>query len=848
MGDARIGVEEEFHVVDLASRQAAPEVDALLARLGSGGSFSPELQRSLVETNTPPCSTLDELRANVVRLRGELAGAAHGLGLGVVAAGSVPLNNPSDDDVTPDARFAHMQREYQVLVREQHICGVQFHVDVPDRDMAVAVMQRAAPWLPVFLALSVSSPYWRGNDTGYASSRTLVWQRWPTAGPPTPVADAAEYDRLIADLIASGTISDPGMVYFDVRPSAHIPTIELRVCDACPSVDTVVLLGGLFRALVVRARAEQEAGHPMPGIRHELLRAATWRAARSGLESDLVDLDHPFGPRLVPASTMVTNLIRLLRDPLTDAGDWEQVTQLAQAVLSRGSAAAGQRRAFGRRGEYRDVVDTLLADTHNWPRPRTPPPTAPPRLPAVLAGYESTGFDEVVALGERVLPQYGWLFRALDRLGLDGLAMRELERDSEQRSRGVTFRVTDGGEDRLFPLDLVPRIVTADDWTALQAGLTQRVRALEAFLTDVYGERAGIKDGVLPESLASGAHGWRPDGELAQPGVPRAVVSGVDLVREGRDRWLVLEDNLRVPSGIGYAITSRRLVRSVLPELEPPAGVVPVDGVPELLHKTLLSAMPPKAGVDGVVALLSAGPIDSAFYEHRLLADSMDVPLVTPADLVVRDGVVLHDGLRIDVLYRRMDEENLLAAKGADGHSLADPLRAAIADGSVSVVNALGNGIGDDKAVYAYLPRMIEYYLGEQPLLPNVTTYHCAEREQMEEVLRRIGELVLKPVDGYGGAGLVIGPHADEAALAEVAAKIRDAPDRWVAQELVRLSTHPTFAGNRIEPRAVDLRAFVFHGERPEVAPAALTRVAQHGSMIVNSSKGGGAKDTWILR
>jgi carboxylate-amine ligase len=499
------------------------------------------------------------------------------------------------------------------------------------------------------------------------------------------------------------------------------------------------------------------------------------------------------------------------------------------------------------------VVDSLLAETLGEPLPRTPPPSSPPRLPAVLSGYEPSGFDEVVALGGRVLPHYGWLFRALDRMGLDGIAQREVERDSEQRARKVTFRVSDHGEDQLFPLDLIPRIVSAADWTSLQTGLTQRVRALEAFLSDVYGEQAAIKDGVLPSALATPGHGWTESGKLARPGLPRAAVSGIDLVRDHGDKWLVLEDNLRVPSGIGYAITSRRLVRSVLPELEPPAGVVPVEGVPELLHKMLLAAMPPGAGPDGTVALLSSGPIDSAYYEHQLLAESMDVSLVTPGDLVIRDGVVWrndqgHLTQRLDVLYRRMDEANLLAATGADGRPLGEDLKAAIVGGTVSVVNALGNGIGDDKAVYAYLPAMISYYLGERPLLANVPTFHCADPDQRAEVLSRIGELVLKPVDGSGGAGIVIGPHADPRTLAEVSERIRTEPDRWVAQELIRLSTHPTFAGDRIEPRAVDLRAFVFNGERPEVAPAALTRVAPSGSLIVNSSRGGGAKDTWILR
>jgi carboxylate-amine ligase len=851
MAVTRIGVEEEFHVVDLETRHTAPEADALLGQL-TGEGFSLELQRSLVETNTKPCLQLGELRAELVRLRTALADVADPLGLGVVAAGSVPLTNPADTDVSHGDRFARMQREYQMLAREQHICGTQVHVDVPDRDVAIQVMQQVAPWLPVLLALSASSPYWQGADSGYASSRTLVWQRWPTAGPPGPMSSAAEYDELIAALVASGTISDPGMVYFDVRPSAHVSTVELRVCDACPRVDDVVLLAGLFRALVARARIDTDAGRPL-AIRHELLRAATWRAARSGLESDLVDLHHEDGPRLSPAMTMVDQLLGTVRDQLEDTGDWDVVTELATAALARGSAAARQRRSFGRRGEYRDVVDSLLAETHGWPQPRTPPSTAPPRLPAVLRGYQPTDYDEVVALGGRVLPHYGWLFRALDGIGLEGLAMREIDRDAEQRSRGVTFRVSDDSQDRLFPLDLLPRIVTASDWTALQAGLIQRVRALEAFLADIYGERAAVADGILPPSLATTAHGWSEHGGLARAGLPRAVVSGIDLVRDHTNQWLVLEDNLRVPSGIGYAITSRRLVRSVLPELEPPAGVVPVEGVPELLHKALLAATPPKADGDGAVALLTGGPSDSAFYEHQLLAEAMAVPLVLPGQLSISGGLThwhREDGepVRLDVLYRRIDEGSLLRATGVDGEALGGPLCAAISGGTLSVVNAFGNGVGDDKAVYAYLPAMISYYLGERPLLPNVRTYHCADADLRAEVLARVGELVLKPVDGYGGRGIVIGPYADAATLDAVSAQIRAEPDRWVAQELVRLSTHPTFAGDRIEPRAVDLRAFVFHGEQPEVAPATLTRVAPAGSLIVNSSRGGGAKDTWILR
>jgi len=415
---------------------------------------------------------------------------------------------------------------------------------------------------------------------------------------------------------------------------------------------------------------------------------------------------------------------------------------------------------------------------------------------------------------------------------------------TEQQARGVTFRVADDEPDRLFPLDLVPRIITADHWATLTPGLIQRVRALEAFLHDVYGAQEAIRDGVVPASVVTGSPGWSRFGELCSQRTVRAAVSGIDLVRDSAQGWLVLEDNLRVPSGIGYAMISRRLVRSVLPDLEPPAGVVPLEGVPELLRKTLEAADP--AG-DGI-ALLSAGPIDAAFYEHRLLAEQMDVPLITPGELTVTDSGVYAHGHRLGVLYRRLDEQTLLDATGADGRPVGLAICAAVADGRVSLLNALGNGVADDKRVYAYVPDMITYYLGEQVLLGNVRTYPCADPHHLAEVLDRLGELVLKPVNGYGGHGVVIGPDANPGELAELAATVAAHPEEWVAQDLVSLSTHPTFGGTRLEPRAVDLRAFVLLGERPEVAPAALTRVARSGSMIVNSSRGGGAKDTWILR
>ncbi len=852
-----LGAEEEFHVVDLATRRSAPEVDALLSQL-DGAEFAPELQRSLVETNTPVCATLDELRHHLRRLRATLESVAAPLGLGVVAAGTVPLADLEGDDISAGARYERMQHEYQLLVREQHICGAQVHVDVPDRDVAVQVVRRVAPYLPTLLAISASSPYWRGRDTGYASYRSMVWSRWPTAGPPGHVETAADYDQMVSELIASGTISDPGMVYFDIRPSAHLPTVELRVCDACPQVDDVVLIAGLFRALVGKAREDLDAGLPLPPNRHELLRAASWRAARSGLEGDLVDLspDPRQPPTLVSPPILIEQLVNHLRPQLEELGDWEQVVELTRATLGRGSAAAGQRRAFGRRGEITDVVDALLAHTQGRIPVFEPRPDQP-LTSELLAAYHPTSFDEAVSDAGTVRPHYGFMFRALDRMGRRGLVAAEQALQTEQRARGVTFRVGDGEPDRLFPLDLVPRIVTAEDWAGLGAGLTQRVRALEAFVRDVYGHRRIVADGVVPAAVVDDAPGWSRLGKLVPEDAVRIAVAGVDLVRDRADHWLVLEDNLRVPSGIGYSIMSRRLIRSVMPDLEAPAGVVGLEAVPGQLKAALLSATVPDEPGSDEVALLSAGPVDSAYFEHKLLADRMGVPLVTPRDLqVTEDGVHLVEvggRRRLSALYRRLDERTLLTATGADQRPIGRAICNAAARGKVALLNALGNGVADDKLVYAYVPQMISYYLGEDVLLDNVPTYPCVDPERREEVLDRLDELVLKPVDGYGGVGIVIGPHAGPGELADVAEAIRADPAGWVAQDLVQLSTHPTFSGDKLEPRAVDLRAFVLQsrfGTAPhvEVLPAALSRVAPAGSMIVNSSRGGGAKDTWVLR
>ncbi|MEV6342480.1 carboxylate--amine ligase/circularly permuted type 2 ATP-grasp protein [Actinoplanes sp. NPDC051851] len=838
-----LGVEEELHVVDLATRELVPNAPDVLDRLDPQH-FSAELHRSVVETNTPVATTLDDLRAGIVSRRRTAVGVAEGLGLGLVAAGTVPLVDADALHVTPTSRYRRMLQEYQMLVREQLICGAQVHVGVPDRDEAVAVAQRVTPALPVLLALSASSPFWMGEDSGYASVRSLVWLRWPTAGDSGVLRSAAEHDALVSDLIASGTISDPKMVYFDVRPSAHVPTVELRVTDACPDVDTVVLLAGLFRALVLRAREEHRAGLPLPDPRPPLHRAAMWRAARSGLEGDLLDL--PRAPIPVPATTAVEHLVGELRPYLEELGDWEQVFDLSARALSRGSAASRQRRALARRGRLSDVVDQLIAETRGGAAAVGPAGTS---APSRLLPYAADG-DEAFP-GCTVAPEYTGILPVLSALGAPGLRQREDARDEEQRANGVTFSVAGEAATRLFPFDLVPRIVPAEDWRRLDAGLIQRVRALDAFVNDVYDERRVVADGIVPEWVIDGSPELRASGALVRrPGV-RAQVAGVDLVRDGDGNWCVLEDNLRVPSGIAYAMQNRRLTETVLPELPQPRGLIPVTGTPALLKEALLAAAGPAAGDDPAVVVLSQGPDDSAWFEHRMLAEAMGVPVVRSVDLFVDDGRVyrLTGGKRhpVDVIYLRMGEDSLVHSPGADGMPLGPSLVAALHADTVTLANALGNGIGDDKAVYAYVPRLIEYYLNEKPLLADVPTYLCGLPEQRAEVLARLDELVCKPVDGYGGDRIVIGPHATADELDALRRQIRTAPHRWVAQELVQLSTHPVFDGHQLAPRHVDLRAFVFTGTRSVVAPAALTRVAPAGSMIVNSSRGGGSKDTWLL-
>jgi carboxylate-amine ligase len=364
-------VEEEFHIVDLRTRRLTARADLLLEALPQD-SFTQELMRSTVESNSAPFLALEDLARDLCALRGQVIRQADELGLGINAAGSAPLVETGEPKVSPEPRYERMLSDYQQLTREQLICGTHVHAECTDRDLAVIVAHRLAPWLPPLLALSASSPYWDGEDTGYASYRSLVWQRWPTAGPIARYGSAAEYEEMIGELIRSEVISDPGMLYFDIRPSQHVPTVELRICDSCPRVADIVLIAGLFRALVARECEAVRQGVERE-VHLEAVRAATWQAARSGLEGELID---PVGgvPRAAPV--VIRRLVEGLRPQLEESGDWELVSGLAEEALARGSSAERQRRAFARRGRLADVVDLLLAETRacDWDRPAGDPP------------------------------------------------------------------------------------------------------------------------------------------------------------------------------------------------------------------------------------------------------------------------------------------------------------------------------------------------------------------------------------------------------------------------------------------------------------------------------------------
>lgn len=833
--DLTLGAEEELHLIDVASRKLSARAPQVLSRLPTAN-YSAEIQRTTVETNTDVVDSLAGLRQEILRLRRGLLEVIGPEGMGVAAVGTAPRSAFADFELTTTGRYGRMQEQYRLLVDEQLICGTQIHVGVTGKELAIAICQRITRDLPVLLALSASSPYWNGQDTGYASIRSIIWQRWPSAGATGPLASAQEYDELVADLIRSGVIADARMAYFDVRPSSHEPTLELRVCDACPVVDDAILIAGLFRAIVREAERDIAEALPFKPLPLPIHRAAMWRAARGGLSSDLLDLSGR--PRPIPAPQAVRDLVARIRPHLAELGDYEEVRELAETALARGNSADRQRAAFAERGELDDVVDLVLEETRG-------PASGIPAADPALRTYRSRAGDEAIGLGSRPRQAYREVIRFYSTLGPAETARRNAARDAWSKENGLTFTV--GGEERAFRVDLVPRLITRFEWSELSAGLVQRARAIEMFLQDVYGERRILKDRVLPE-LVLGAPGWRLEASRLPAGTVRAPVMGFDIVRNEFGGWRVLEDNVRNPSGTAYALTVRELMDAVVPDLPRPPGLLdPRDALGPLRRALLGRSWP-----DGTGAVFSSGPRTSAWYEHRRLAHELGFLLVGADDLEVRDGRVLHkpDGRAIDALYLRLDDE-LVDVVDSGGERIGDRVLDVAAEGRVFLANAPGNGVADDKAMYCLVPELIGFYLGERPRLDSVPTYRPQYEAEARIVLERVGELVTKPVDGHGGRGVLIGPVATASVVAARRAEIAENPRRWVAQEVVPLSSHPTLDGPRLEPRHVDLRAFVHvTGTGPEdcrLAGLALTRVAQARSLLVNSTQGGGAKDTWIL-
>ncbi len=424
------------------------------------------------------------------------------------------------------------------------------------------------------------------------------------------------------------------------------------------------------------------------------------------------------------------------------------------------------------------------------------------------------------------------------------------------RRIGITFAVYNEGGDpeRLIPFDIIPRIIDREAWTVLERGLTQRVRALNAFLQDTYNGCEIVKSGRIPSDLILGNESFRPEMQgFTPPAGAFTHVAGIDIVRTGEHEFHVLEDNCRTPSGVSYMLENREAMIRLFPELVSAHGIVPISRYPEELLETLRDAAPPACRHSPTVVLLTPGQYNSAYYEHSFLADEMGIELVEGPDLFVDGGLVYmrttEGPRRVDVIYRRIDDDFIDPLTFRADSALGVPgLFAAYRAGAVTLANAVGTGIADDKGIYPFVPEMIRFYLGEQPILANVHTWRCAEKDDLAYVLEHLGDLVVKETRGSGGYGMLVGPTSTKEQRDLFATKILANPDEYIAQPTLALSTCPTFVEQGIAPRHVDLRPFVLYGKQVRIVAGGLTRVAlRDGSLVVNSSQGGGTKDTWVL-
>jgi uncharacterized circularly permuted ATP-grasp superfamily protein len=466
-------------------------------------------------------------------------------------------------------------------------------------------------------------------------------------------------------------------------------------------------------------------------------------------------------------------------------------------------------------------------------------------------------FDEMGGVEGVPRPVYSEVAAWFREANPELIANRKAEAEAFFRRIGITFAVygDEAGAERIIPFDILPRILSASEWNRLAAGLEQRVMALNAFIGDVYGAREIVKAGIVPEDLILANPAFRPEMTRIKP--TRGLythIAGIDLVRTGPDQFHVLEDNARTPSGVSYMMENREAMLRLFPDLFSNLRVKPVDQYPDELIATLRSLAPPTASSEPTVVLLTPGPFNSAYYEHSFLADRMGVELVEGRDLFVRGNIVYmrttEGPQRVDVIYRRIDDDFLDPLAFRPDSTLGVPgLMSAYKAGNVTLTNAVGTGVADDKAVYSYMPEIVRFYTGKDAMLANVETWRCREPAALSHVLANLGELVVKEVNGSGGYGMLVGPHATKAQRDAFAAKIRANPENYIAQPTLALSTVPCYVDEGLAPRHVDLRPFVLTGaDRVRIVPGGLTRVAlKKGSLVVNSSQGGGTKDTWVL-
>ena len=464
-------------------------------------------------------------------------------------------------------------------------------------------------------------------------------------------------------------------------------------------------------------------------------------------------------------------------------------------------------------------------------------------------------YDELFDADGRPRPGAQLLVDMIESLPPGDLAMRQKAAESLLLKMGITFNVygRDEGAEKIFPFDIIPRIVPADDWLQIEAGLKQRIFALNTFLQDIYNDKKILKDKVVPEDLVLSSRTYRRECEGFTP--PRGIwchVTGTDLVRDRDGRFYVLEDNLRCPSGVSYVLENRQVLKRTFPQVFQASRVRPVDVYPSRLLE-MLEYLAPNTVQSPTIGVLTPGIYNSAYFEHSFLSQQMGVELVEGQDLVVTDGFVhmltTKGPKRVDVLYRRIDDDfidpevfrpdSLLGVKGLMGVYKA---------GRIAMANAPGTGIADDKVIYAYVPKIIKYYTGEEAILPNVPTYICQDESDRAYVLSHLDELVVKAANESGGYGMLVGPHATATERTAFAEKIKAEPRNYMAQPTISLSRVPTIVGDHIEGRHVDLRPYVLYGKDIYVQPGGLTRVAlTKGSLVVNSSQGGGSKDTWVL-